>query len=216
MGGGAALGLELVHDLESAHAVAGDHVRIVVRRGLDRSLPAGDLARQPVSFSRLVVSGDVIRADLRAERPRQLDFHAGRRIRHDDQHPLPEPHAGESDTGREVPGGVSDHRPVADPRQVARHPVQCAEQLERADGSPPVVLQPHPARSRHAELSLERMGTDQRCRRNVSPYAALGLTNVVDRCDPDRRRLCFSSRLHRRRPRAAPGCARVPTRSSRR
>ena len=216
MGRRASLRPKRAHDLESPRAVAGDHVRIVVRRGLDRSLPVGDLARQPVPFSGLVVAGDVIRADLRAERPRQLDLHARRRIGHDDQHPFAKPHAGECDTGREVPGGMSDHRPVADPRQVARHPVQCAEQLERADGSPPVVLQPHPARSRHAELSFERMGTDQRRRRNVSPYAALGLTNVVDRCDPDRRRLCFSSRLHRRRPRAAPGCAPAPTRSSRR
>ena len=161
VGGRTALRPQFVHDLQSAHAVAGDHVRIVVRRRLDRSLRLGDLARQPVPFPGLVVAGDVVRADLRAERARQFHLHARRRVGHDHDHPLAEPHAGERDPRREVAGGVSDDRPVADARQVAHHPVQRAEQLERADGCPPIVLQPHPPRLRHAELPLQRMRPDQ-------------------------------------------------------
>ena len=86
----APLAPQVADDLQAADAVAGDHVRVVVGRRLDGPLLLGDLAGQAVALAGLVVAGDVVGADLRAERPRQLELHPRRGLGHDDDHPLAE------------------------------------------------------------------------------------------------------------------------------
>ena len=78
VGDASPLPLQVADDLQGTDAVAGDHVGVVVRGRLDGPLPLGDLPRQPVPFAGLVVAGDVVGADFRAEGPRPFELHPRR------------------------------------------------------------------------------------------------------------------------------------------
>ena len=131
---------QFVDDFKATDAIAGNYMWIVVGRSLQRPFFLGDAAGQLIALARLVVRSNIVGQDLGTKRTRQCKFNFRRALRHHDHHPLAVAHPRVGNARSKIARRMRRHRPVADALQVIRHPIQGAEQLERAYRCPAVVL----------------------------------------------------------------------------
>jgi len=128
----------------------------------------GNLFRQAVTFTRLVIGGTVIGANLGAKGPRQLELYLWRRCGHNDDDTLAITHRSKGDSRGEVSRRMRCHRQIANLFCVVVHPVECTKKLEGPYGRPAVVLEPHTPILGQFEMFLQGIGADQGRRRDMS------------------------------------------------
>src|SRR5687768_2624481 len=86
--------LQFGDNFKPAHSVSCDDIWIIVRRSLDSSLDFGNFTGQSISFTGLMISGNVVRSDFRPETACESELYFRCRLWHHNDHPLSKGHSG--------------------------------------------------------------------------------------------------------------------------